>query len=76
MYSLRRLRESLLGMESGNSPGSGGLGGEYLTVLGEMMNEEHMDVLGEFGIRYLWGTLPVWFYSVVLVGVKKQLMNL
>ena len=48
------------------SPGTGGLRAEFLTVLGEKMNDEQMEMLQSFGMRYLNGNFPAWFYKVWL----------
>ena len=64
--SLRGLRNSLMKLEHGVSPGTGGLRAEYLTVLAELMEEEDMRLLEEFGMKYLGGQLPCWFYPVWL----------
>ena len=63
---LRDLRESLLQLERGKSPGTGGLRAEFLVVLAEMMTEQQMEMLEEFGMKYLSGDLPAWFYEVWL----------
>ena len=64
--NLRGLRESMLHLERGKSSGSGGMKAEYLVVLAEMMTEQQMDLFEEFGLRYLGGDLPAWFYKVWL----------
>ena len=53
-------------LEHGVSPGTGGLRAEYLTVLAEQLEEEDMLLLEEFGMKYLGGLLPCWFYPVWL----------
>ena len=58
--NLRGLRDSLLELEGGKSPGTVGLRSEYLTVLAEMMSEEQMELLEDFGMRCLCGTLTPW----------------
>ena len=64
--NLNGLRESLLQLERGKSPGAGGLRPEFLFILAEMMTEAQMDLFEEFGMRYLGGELPPWFYEVWL----------
>ena len=64
--SLRGLREALLGLEPGISPGTGGLRAEYLIVLAERMEDEDMSRLENFGMKYLSGGLEDWFYPVWL----------
>ena len=64
--NLRGLRESLLSLERGKSPGSGGLRAEFLVILAEMMTEQQMNMFEEFGMKYLCGDLPAWFNEVWL----------
>ena len=63
---LRGLRESLLGLEPGKAPGAGGMRPEFLICLAEVFNNEEMDLLQDFGMLYLNGELPAWFYKVWL----------
>ena len=37
---------------------------EYLTCLAEVWNPEQMAKLEDFGMRYLNGNLPMWWYKV------------
>ena len=39
---------------------------EYLTCLAEAWGEEQMGMLEQFGLRYLTGQLPLWWYKVWL----------
>ena len=64
--NLAGLRESLLELEPGISQGTGGKKAEYLAVLAQRMEDQDMELLEEFGIKYLKGGLPEWFYSVWL----------
>lgn len=64
--SLRGLREGLKALKRRRSPGSGGLRPEFLRVVGERMEEEHMKLLEDWGKRFLDGLLPPWFYVVWL----------
>ena len=64
--NLKGLRENLAQLKGGVSPGSGGLRPEYLVVLAEKMEREEMELLEEFGMKYLQGDLPPWFYTVWL----------
>ena len=64
--SLHGLRDSLLNLERGKSCGTGGLKAEYLVVLAEMMTDQQMVMFEEFGMKYLGGELPAWFYEVWL----------
>ena len=62
---LRGLRESFLNMSKrrGKAPGTGGLRCEFNQILGELLGDEHMVLLEEFGLRYLHGELQAWFYT-------------
>ena len=60
------LRDDLSNLERGVAPGCGGLRNEFLTVLGLKMNQEQMPLLEQFGVKYLNGDLPEWFYCVWL----------
>lgn len=62
--NLAGLRESMLGLEPGVSPGTGGMRGEFLITLAEVWSEEEMTRMEEFGMEYLNGLLPPWFYRV------------
>ena len=62
--NLHGLREVLLGLEGGVSPGTGGLRPEYLTCAAEVWGEELMAYCEQFGMRYLNGMLPAWWYKV------------
>ena len=62
--NLAGLKDSLLSLEKGVSPGTGGCRPEYLTTLAEMWDEPDMNRLEEFGLSYLNGHLPAWFYRV------------
>ena len=64
--NLKGLRESLLQLERGKSPGTGGLRSEFLIVLAEFMTDQQMESFENFGLRYLCGELPAWFYQVWL----------
>ena len=71
--NLKGLRDSLLKLEGGKSPGTGGLRAEFLIVLAEKMDEEQMELLESFGIRYLGGDLPPWFkYPVDILSCSSQ----
>ena len=60
--SLGGLKETLLKLPTGVSPGTGGLRGEYLTCLAEVWEDHTM--LEQFGLMYLCGQLPAWWYRV------------
>ena len=63
---LRGLRDCLKALQPGSSPGCGGMRPEFLRVLGDYMEEEDMVILEEFGMSYLQGDLPKWFYPLWL----------
>ena len=63
---LRGLRDSLKALSPGSAPGCGGMRPEHLQVVGHKLEEEDMRRLEEFGLSYLRGDLPQWFYSVWL----------
>ena len=56
------LRESFINMKGGVAPGCGGLRQEFLTVIGLKSSKEGMRWTEEFGMKYLCGNLPGWFY--------------
>ena len=64
--SFSSLRESLLSLEPGKSPGSGGMRPEYLQVLGERMEDEEIALLEQFALTYTSGAHPDWFYRLWL----------
>ena len=62
--SVTGLKEELLSLGTGTSPGTGGMRGEFLTGLAEVWNEVEMAKLEDFSMLYLTGALPAWFYKV------------
>ena len=60
------LKESLLSLEPGKSPGSGGMRPEYLIALGERLEGPELALLEKFGLAYTAGKLPAWFYRLWL----------
>ena len=58
------LKEALLSLGTGSAPGTGGMRGEFLTTLAEVMQEGEMTRLEDFCMLYLTGSLPAWFYGV------------
>ena len=64
--NLRGLRGVLLDLNAGVSAGTGGMRPEYLTCLAEVWGEEQMQFLEHFGMKYLTGQLPPWWYKVWL----------
>ena len=62
--SVNGLKEMLLELGTGTSPGTGGMRGEFLTCLAEVWSEEEMARLEDFSMLYLTGALPAWFYKV------------
>ena len=63
---LRCLRDRLKALQPGSAPGCGGMRPEYLRVLGNYLEEPDMMILEEFGMSYLQGDLPKWFYPLWL----------
>ena len=61
--NLNDLKEALLSLGRGVSPGCGGLRPEFLTTLAEVMEPAQMTLLEDFGMRYLRGP---WFNTVWL----------
>ena len=64
--NLGGLRDVLLSLKGGVSPGTGGMRGEYLICLGEVWGGADMELLQHLGMRYLTGQLPPWWYRVWL----------
>ena len=64
--NLTGLREVLLDLSPGVSAGTGGMRPEYLICLAEVWEDQQMDYLEQFGLRYLSGQLPPWWYKVWL----------
>ena len=62
--SFKDLRTSLLSLNPGTAPGSGGLRNEYLTALGERMEDRELQLLENLGLAYSAGELPAWYYVV------------
>ena len=62
--NLRGLRDLLVTLEGGVSSGTGGMRPEFLTCLAESWNQEKMSRLEDFGMRFLNGRLPSWWYKV------------
>lgn len=60
------LKEVLLSLEPGTSPGCGGCRPEYLKALGERMEQQEVELLEQFFLAYTAGELPPWFYSLWL----------
>ena len=59
--SFKDLRTSLLSLNPGTAPGSGGLRNEYLTALGERMEDRELQLLEDLGLAYSAGELPAWY---------------
>ena len=64
--SFSQLRETLLSLEPGTSPGSGGCRPEYLVALGEKLEDREVELLEAFALAYTAGSLPAWFYRLWL----------
>ena len=73
--NLAGLRESMLSLESGVAPGTGGMRNEFLTTLAEVWSDEEMARMEEFGMKYLNGLLPPWFYRVWGTGTNVPLFK-
>ena len=58
------MKDSLFKLDPGVSPGFGGLRNEHLRCLAEMWEQQDMALLDSFGLRYLNGDLPPFFYNV------------
>ena len=62
--NLGGLKDTLAHLPTGVSPGSGGLRSEFLSCLADVWDEATMSLLEEFGLLYLSGSLPHWWYRV------------
>ena len=62
--SIGGLRDSLLELQTGVSPGFGGLRKEHLRCFAETAEEEDMNFLETFSLKYLNGEFPPWFSKV------------
>ena len=63
--NLSNLRESMSGLKAGVAPGCGGLRPEYAVLLGQLLSAGGMEITEKFGMDYLPGQLPDWFYRVI-----------
>ena len=64
LESIGGMRETILGLETGVSPGFGGLRNEHLRCLAEVGEDDDIDMLEAFSLKYLNGELPPWFNKV------------
>ena len=62
--SIAGLHDRLQSLPRGVSPGTGGLRAEFLSCIAENLNEHQYDLLEDFGLRYVCGHLPPWYYKV------------
>ena len=62
--NFKDIRTSLLSLNPGTAPGSGGLRNEYLTAWGERMEDRELKLLEDLGLAYSAGELPAWYYVV------------
>jgi len=75
--SMQTLKDSFLSLTSGTAPGTGQLRPEFLSSLAEVWEEgsSSWEMLQNFSLRYINGTLPPWFYkcamTVETVGMYK-----
>ena len=58
------MRDSLLKLDPGVSPGFGAMRNEHLRCLAEVWEPQDLALLEEFGLQYLNGNLPPFFYKV------------
>ena len=77
---LRGLRDSLKALSPGSAPGCGGMRPEHLQVVRHKLQDEDMRLrlrlrLEEFGLSYVRGELPHWFYSLWLTVPSLKLPN-
>ena len=63
--NLAGLRDKMLNLKRGSSPGTGGLRPEFLISLANHMEDDQMVLLQDFGKKYLDGDLPAWYYRVM-----------
>ena len=63
---LRGLRKGLQTVRRKRASGCGGLRAEFLQVIGEHMEAEHLQLLEAWGLRFLQGELAPWLYVVWL----------
>ena len=64
VQALGGLKESLLELQTGVSPGFGGLRNEHLRCFAECGDEEDLRALEAFSLKYLNGEFPPWFSKV------------
>ena len=61
VQSLGSLKDSLLALQSGVSPGFGGLQNEHLRCFAETGEDEEINLLEAFCLKYVKGEFPPWF---------------
>ena len=64
MDKLDGLKEKLIALDPGVAPGFGGLRNEHLRCLAEVWEEDQIECLETFSLRYLNGDLKPWFFKV------------
>ena len=62
--SIGGLKKTILGLETGVSPGFGGMRNEHIRCLAEIGEDEDMNTFESFSLRYLNGEFPPWFNKV------------
>ena len=62
--NLAGLRETILGLDVGVSPGFGGQRNEHLRCFAEVGEDHELDLLESFSLRYLNSEFPPWFSKV------------
>ena len=64
ILSIHGMRDLLLGLKLGVSPGVGGLRNKHLCCLAEVWDNAELKMLADFRVKYLNGALSPWFYRV------------
>ena len=64
LESLPCLKETLLNLEPGVAAGFGGLRNEHLRCAAQHWDENQINLLEDFSLKYLNGLLPPWFYKI------------
>ena len=62
--SLAGMKEVLKSLPGGTAYGTSGLRPEFISSIAELLSDEEAARLESFGMRYLAGHLPAWFYKI------------
>ena len=62
--NMRGMRERMMNLELGVSPGFGGKRNEHLLCLAKVWGVQQMGLLETFSIQYLNGKFPPWFHQI------------